>query len=162
LTQIRSPISVALLFWVPRNQSKTAARTSAIGSEFLYAGDVLIAARHGAKVHQFASDTQRNRSLFRDVHSTDRIAHEPPRTRSGLAARRRTFAARMRIQDSTQEPTDSATQHCDGPAQYQQPNQKSHSPEEGAFRLVALLPSYARAKPGVKRNPLISIVCAVN
>jgi hypothetical protein len=108
-----------LLFWVPGNQSKIAGGTSAIGSDFLYGGHVLIAACLRAKVHYFASDTQRNRSLFRDMHSANRIAHQPPRTRNGLAASRRTFAARKRIQDSPQDPANNATQHCEGPTQYQ-------------------------------------------
>ena len=46
-----------------------------MGREFLFLARVLITTRDGTKVHDLCPGTQRNASLFRDVHSTDRIAH---------------------------------------------------------------------------------------
>jgi hypothetical protein len=45
-----------------------------MSGEPLFISRILIAAGRRAKVHKLAPGAQRNRSLFSDVHSADRIA----------------------------------------------------------------------------------------
>jgi hypothetical protein len=88
-----------------------------MGGELLLVSRVLIAARSRAKVQDLAPGTQRNRSLFRDVHPADRIADQPPRTDGRLLVGRR-FAACERIYEPAQHPDHHAPEHRYGQAQY--------------------------------------------
>ena len=80
-------------------------------------------------MHNFAANLERNGPVFRDVHPADRIAHQPPRTKGGLLSGCwHALLTGERIQESAQHPGNKASQHCHGPEQYHQPNQKSHNP----------------------------------
>jgi len=70
-----------------------------MGGDVLLISRILIAARRRAKVQDLTPGTQRNRSLFRDVHPADRIADQPPRT-DRMRLVKRSFAACERIHES--------------------------------------------------------------
>jgi hypothetical protein len=67
---------LALLFWVTDKQIERGGHPSTVGRKLSLADRILVPARHGAEMHEFAPDLQRDRSPLGDVHTTDRVAHQ--------------------------------------------------------------------------------------
>ncbi len=78
-------------------------------------------------MHNLIAGAQRNRPIFRDVDAANRIANQPPGAGALLPGCGCALAMCGWIHYSTQHPDDCAPQQRYAPAQYQQPNQKSHN-----------------------------------
>jgi hypothetical protein len=143
---------IAVLFWIDP-KINFGGRILGVGRKLLLVSGVAITASHRAEMHNLIAGAQRNRPIFRDVDAANRIANQPPGAGALFPGCGCALAMCGWIHYSTQHPDDCAPQQRYAPAQYQQPNQKSHNlGKKAASSLLALVGSILIVCKGKRRS----------